>query len=73
MVVRIERTRENVFTVVATGQELSALIAGARMSLDIMRTAAQPVPADAVAALERVLRDFDRARERLDREDRADG
>jgi hypothetical protein len=62
---RIERTRENVFTIVASSQEFSALIAGARMSLDVMRAAPQPVPADAIATLERVLRDFDRARERL--------
>ena len=62
---RIERTRENVFTVVATGQELSALVAGARMSLDVMRAAPDPPPAAAVATLERVLADFDRARARL--------
>ena len=70
---RIERTRENVFTIVASGQELSALIAGARMALDAMRTAPQPMPADAVETLARVLRDFDRARERLARDDRTGG
>jgi len=32
--VRIERSRENVFTVTATSQELSALVAGARMALE---------------------------------------
>jgi hypothetical protein len=63
--VRIERTRENVFTVEVTGQELSALVAGARMALDAMRDAPHPPPADAVQALERVLGDFDRARARL--------
>jgi hypothetical protein len=61
----VERTRENVFTVVATGQELSVLIAGARMSLEAMRTAPQQPPAEASELLERVLRDFDRARARL--------
>jgi hypothetical protein len=61
----VERTRENVFTVVATGQELSALVAGARMSLEVMRAAPQPPPTEATALLERVLRDFDRARTRL--------
>jgi hypothetical protein len=63
--VRIERTRENVFTVVATSQELSTLVAGARMALEVMREAPHPPPADAMKTLERVLRDFDRARARL--------
>jgi hypothetical protein len=62
--VRVVRARENVFEVTATGQELSALVAGARLSLDVMRAAPEP-PADAIAFLERVLADFDRARERL--------
>jgi hypothetical protein len=62
---RIERARDNVFTVTATGQELSALVAGARMSLDVMRAGPHPPPAEAVATLERVLGDFDRARARL--------
>jgi hypothetical protein len=61
----MERTRENVFTVVATGQELSALVAGARMALEAMRRAPDPPAADAIEALERVLGDFDRARARL--------
>jgi hypothetical protein len=63
--VRIERTRENVFTVTATSQELSALVAAARMALDAMRRAPEPPPAEAVAVLERVIGDFDRARDRL--------
>jgi hypothetical protein len=62
--VRVERTRENVFTVTATGQELSALLAGARMSLDAMR-ASPDAPASAVELLGRVMDDFDRARKRL--------
>jgi hypothetical protein len=61
----VERTRDNVFTVVATGQELSALVAGARMSLEAMQAAPQPPPAEATELLEGVLRDFDRARARL--------
>ena len=60
----VERTRENVFTVTATGQELSALVAAARMSLEAMRNAPGAAPPDAVELLERVLGDFDRARER---------
>ena len=62
---RIERTRENVFTVTATGQELSALIAGARMSLDVMRSHPDAAPSEAMEQLERVLADFDSASSRL--------
>ena len=62
---RIERSRENVFTVTATSQELSALVAGARMALEAMRAAPEPPPREAVEILERVLGEFDLARERL--------
>ena len=62
---RVERTRENVFTLTATSQELSALVAGARMALEAMRAAPEPPPAEALDVLERVLADFDRARGRL--------
>ena len=65
VLVRVERPRENVFTVTATSQELSALVAAARMALEAMRGAPEPPPAAAVEILERVLRDFDAARERL--------
>jgi hypothetical protein len=70
--VRVERARENVFHVTATGQELSALVAGARLALDVMRSAPEP-PAAAIEMLERVLREFDRARERLSRPPRDGG
>lgn len=63
-VVRLERTRENVFTVTATGQELSALVAGARLALDAMR-ASPDAPATAIRLLAGVLDDFDRGRQRL--------
>jgi hypothetical protein len=59
--VRIERTRENVFTLTATSQELSALVAAARMAFDGMLNSPQPPPAEVVDLLESVLRDFDRA------------
>ena len=62
---RVERARENVFTVTATSQELSALVAAARMALDAMRGAPEPPPAAALEVLERVIHDFDHARERL--------
>ena len=42
--VRVERTRENVFSVTATGQELSALVAGARLALDAMRASPEAPP-----------------------------
>jgi hypothetical protein len=64
--VRVVRARENVFEVTATGQELSALVAGARLALDVMRSSPEP-PAAAIELLERVLREFDQARERLSR------
>jgi hypothetical protein len=63
---RIERARENVFTVTATSQELSALVGAARMALDAMRSAPEPPPHGVLDALDRVLSDFDRARARLD-------
>jgi hypothetical protein len=63
--VRVQRARENVFTVTATSQELSALVAAARMALAAMRSAPEPPPAEAMEVLERVLADFDRARQRL--------
>src|SRR5262245_29613381 len=62
---RVERSRDNVFTVTATSQELSALVAAARMALNALRSAPEPPPADALATLERVLGDYDRALERL--------
>jgi hypothetical protein len=63
--VRIERSRENIFTVTATSQELSALVAAARMALEAMRAAPESPPREALEILERVLREFDAARERL--------
>ena len=57
---RLERTRENVFTVTATSQELSALVAAARMALDAMLDDPR-APAEAIRILELVLADYDRA------------
>ena len=56
---RIEQARDNVFTVTATSQELSALVAAARMALNAMRSAPEPPPPEALDSLERVLADFD--------------
>jgi hypothetical protein len=63
--VRVERSGENVFTVTATSQELSALVAAARMALGAMKREPGAVPVEAIEILERVLADFDRARARL--------
>ena len=70
---RIERARENVFTVTATSQELSALVAAARMAFEAMRSAPEPPPPVVLDTLERVLSDFDRARRRLDEESSGGG
>jgi hypothetical protein len=71
--VRIRRDRENVLTVTATSQELSALVAAARLAHDAMRAAPEPPPAAAMQRLEAVLADYDKARERLARGPSADG
>ena len=60
---KIEHPRENVFTVTATSQELSALIAAARMALDAMLDDPN-APEAAVRLLERVLADYDAAIQR---------
>ena len=70
---RIERARENVLTVTATTQELSALVGAARMALEAMRSAPEPPPPAIIEALERVMSDFDRARERLGEDPDGDG
>ena len=62
---RIEQARANVFTVTATSQELSVLVAAARMAFEAMQAAPEPPPAEAVEALRRVLSEFDSAREKL--------
>lgn len=65
---RIQRARENVLTVTVTTQELSALVGAARMALEAMRSAPEPPPPAILEVLERVISDFDRARERLGEE-----
>ena len=61
---KVEETRPGVFTIVATAHELSALVAGARMSVSLMETDATGATDEARQALEVVLADFDRALER---------
>jgi hypothetical protein len=62
---RVERTRENVFTLTATSQELAALVGAARMALEAMRGAPEPPPPQVLETLGRVIADFDAARARL--------
>jgi len=64
--VQVRRARENVLTVTATSQELSALVAAARLALDAMRAAPAPPPREALGLLERVLADYDRALARIE-------
>jgi len=57
---KLDQIRPNVFTLRATSQELSALVAAARMALDLMRRD-PAAPAETLELLTRVLRDYDRA------------
>jgi predicted DNA-binding transcriptional regulator YafY len=57
---KLQAERPGAFTVTLTSHELSALLAGARMSLSLMETDASGATEEARAALERVLGDFDR-------------
>jgi hypothetical protein len=63
--VRVTRTRANVITIAGTSQEVSALVAGARMALSLMR--ADPrAPAEAREMLERAVADYDAGLARAD-------
>jgi hypothetical protein len=58
--VKLAQIKPNVFTLTATSQELTALVAAARMALEVMRT--DPgVPPETLALVTRVLVDYDRA------------
>ena len=59
---QIRREGDNVPTVTATSQELSALVAAARIGA---RRGAQRARAAALELVERVIADYDKARERL--------
>jgi len=66
---KLDQIRPNVFTLRATSQELSALVAAARMALALMRSDPR-APEETLELLARVLRDYDRA---LARQEEADG
>jgi hypothetical protein len=66
--VKLEQVRANVFVLTLASQELSALIAAGRMAHDAMLDDPH-APLEAVALLEHVLEDYDRAIARLKDED----
>jgi len=61
---RLEQPRSGVYEVTMTAHELSAILAGARMSLSLMESDPSGATDEARAALAAVLSDFDRALER---------
>jgi hypothetical protein len=62
---KVTRARENVFELTLKGQELSALVAGARMALDIMERDPH-APQEAIELLRGVIGDYDKALARLE-------
>ena len=62
---KLEERREGVYEVTLTAHELSALLAGARMSLALMKTDPSGSTERAREALEAVLTDFDAQLARL--------
>jgi glutathione S-transferase len=63
--VKLEQRREGLYAVTLTAHELSALMAGARMSLELMKTDPSRSTERAREALEAVLSDFDAQLARL--------
>jgi hypothetical protein len=63
---KVARARADVFTLTATAPELSALVAGARIGLEVTRGDPR-APREATDLLARVLDDYDRALARLDK------
>jgi hypothetical protein len=62
--VKLELTRENVFQLTGTAQELSALVGAARMALEAMEQDDR-APKELVDLLRRILREYDSALARL--------
>ena len=61
----VQRGADNLFTVTATGAELSALVAGARMALGLMRRSPDQVPPEVADRLEAIIADYQSAADRL--------
>ena len=58
---KLEQTRPGVYEATMTAHELSAILAGARMSLAVMESDPSGATREARDALAAVLSDFDRA------------
>jgi hypothetical protein len=63
--VEVARTADNRFTVTATGAELSALVAGARMALGLMKRSPDQVPPEVADRLESIIADYQEAADRM--------
>ncbi len=61
---KLDQVRPNVFRLTGTSHEVAALLGAARMALEVMRTD-ERAPREVVVTLERVLNEYDAARERL--------
>jgi hypothetical protein len=57
---KVEQVRPNVFALTATSQEISALVAAARMAAELMEQDPR-APAEALELVRGVLRDWDAA------------
>jgi hypothetical protein len=57
---KVREVRPGVFETTMTAHELSAILAGARMSLSLMENDPSGATAQAMVTLEAVLADFDR-------------
>ncbi len=62
---KLTRSRSTALTLTLTGQELAALFAAARIALDVLH-ADEQTPREAIAALERIVHDYERALKRFD-------
>ena len=61
---KVERTGRGAFDLRVTAVELSSMIAAVRVAVDVLE-ANQQTPPEAVATLKALLRDYERAAERL--------
>jgi hypothetical protein len=68
---KLRRERENVYTLTVTGQELSGLIAAARLAQETLEHD-PAAPPEARVLLRRLLGDYDAARTRLRNENGRD-
>jgi hypothetical protein len=57
---KVAKGRQNLFTLTATSQEIGALVAAARLALDVLR-ADPSAPQEAIRIIEAVIGDWERA------------